>query len=222
MMNFDFDFFEVRLSISPDDNQFTIGEEIYILEELYPGAKTGKGGNSCVFSARPVGETFPTKVVKFCRFPIDPSDENYSDRIARFHFEIKALNAARRSDWNDQIIRIDAAGQKIIPGSGRNVDQIDVTLVYYVMEIAESDLERHLQENDLNWSQKVDVMKQLVQCIKALHALGYRHRDLKPDNIFYIKGRLKVGDLGLIDSDIDNHDLDGTREKIGPSGYLSP
>ena len=212
----------VELDERREDNFFRIGQDDYFLEELYPGAKSGKGGNSCVFLARPSDAKLPQRVVKFCRFAIDPADENFIKRIKRFRHEIRALTVAKDSPCSDKVIEIIAAGEyKMDVGSARESTSV-ATLLYYVMENADSDLERHLQENEFDLPRKIDLMQQAIGCIKALHGISFRHRDLKPDNIFVINGKLKVGDLGLIErADLD-YSLDSTREKIGPSGFLSP
>lgn len=221
-MRYNLDCFEVELDSRREDNLFRIGGDDYFLEPLYPGAKTGKGGNSCVFLAVPSDSTLPERVVKFCRFATDPPDSNFATRIKRFRHEIRALTLAKSSERSDKVITIEAAGEFNMSFFSRTVAEGVATLVYYVMENAESDLERHLQENDFDMHGKIELMRQAVGCIRALHDINFRHRDLKPDNIFVVNGQLKVGDLGLIEmADLD-YSLDGTREKIGPSGFLSP
>jgi serine/threonine protein kinase len=214
--------YEVELDDLREDNLLRIEDNDYYLEPLYPGAKTGKGGNSCVFLARPADKTLPSRVVKFCRFAVEPFDENFDKRIKRFKHEIRALTAAKHSEHKDKIIEIVAAGEYTIRIESSGQDEGLAKLLYYVMESADSDLERHLQENDVDLDEKIKLMQQAIDCIQALHQINFRHRDLKPDNIFIVNGRLKLGDLGLIEDAGLSYTLDGTREKIGPTGFLSP
>jgi serine/threonine protein kinase len=221
-MRYNLDCFEIELDSRREDNLFRIGGEDFFLEPLYPGAKTGKGGNSCVFLAVPSDSTVSERVVKFCRFATDPLDSNFEKRIKRFRHEIRALTIAKSSESRDKVIAIEVAGEFRMSFHARPGLEGVATLLYYVMENAESDLERHLQENDFDMRGKIELMRQAIGCIRALHDINFRHRDLKPDNIFVVNGKLKVGDLGLIEMADSDYSLDGTREKIGPSGFLSP
>lgn len=219
-MRYNLSLLAVELDERKEDNLFRIDDDDYFLEQLYPGAKTGKGGNSCVFLARPADATLPQRVVKFCRFSIEPLDENFDKRIKRFRQEIRALTVARESECRDKVIEIIAAGEyKMgIESEGAN----EAALLYYVMENADSDLERHLQENEFDLPQKIELMQEAIGCISALHSISFRHRDLKPDNMFIVNGKLKVGDLGLMEGADLDYSLDSTKEKIGPTGFLSP
>ncbi len=46
--------------------------------------------------------------------------------------------------------------------------------------------------------QVVDWMHQLLDGVGTLHAHGLIHRDLKPGNLYFVRGRLKIGDYGLV------------------------
>ena len=221
-MRYNLDFFEIELDSEREDNLFRIDGDDYFLEPLYPGAKTGKGGNSCVFLAVPSDNTLPQRVVKFCRFSNNPLDSNFEKRIKRFKHEIRALNSAKHSVSRGRVIEIQLAGERKLDYFSRANGEGVATLLYYVMEYAESDLERLLQENDLDLPGKIQLMREVVSCVQALHDINFLHRDLKPDNILVVNGRLKVGDLGLIEEADSDYSLDDTKEKIGPSGFLSP
>ena len=213
---------EVEIEPDREDNLLRIGGDNYFLEPLYPGAKTGKGGNSCVFLAVPGDNQLPQRVVKFCRFAVDPFDSNFEKRIKRFKHEIRGLTIARNSQCGDKVIEIIAAGEFTMSINTGGEAKGTAKLLYYVMENADSDLERYLQDKDFDLAGKIDLMQQAIACIKALHEINFRHRDLKPDNIFVVDGRLKVGDLGLMEQADADYTLDGTKEKIGPTGFLSP
>jgi serine/threonine protein kinase len=52
--------------------------------------------------------------------------------------------------------------------------------------------------------------------------MNFYHRDIKPDNIFFVGSTWKIGDLGLIDDQDKNHSIDKIAEWVGPRGWMSP
>ena len=44
------------------------------------------------------------------------------------------------------------------------------------------------------------ILRQLLEAFKLLNKYNIMHRDLKPDNIFFHNGVLKVGDFGFCKS----------------------
>lgn len=56
---------------------------------------------------------------------------------------------------------------------------------------------------------------ELVECINTLHGKGLLHRDVKPDNILWIDGAAKLGDIGLVATD-------GATVLAGTPGFLPP
>lgn len=53
------------------------------------------------------------------------------------------------------------------------------------------------QEGKLEESKALKIFKQLLEAFKILNKYNIMHRDLKPDNIFFHNGNLKLGDFGF-------------------------
>lgn len=56
---------------------------------------------------------------------------------------------------------------------------------------------------------------ELIECLNTLHGKGLLHRDVKPDNILWIDGVAKLGDIGLVATD-------GATVLAGTPGFLPP
>lgn len=208
---------KVELSQDAVNNMFIIDGEEHFLEYI-DAADIRQGGNSSVFRAvHHDGDD--SYVVKFCRYPMDTTYRRDIRRISRFEREIRALRLARNSPESRCVIPIVQDGEISLSSdsAGR-----PATLKYYVMEEADSDLSKYLEENDLELQQKLMLCDELLKILKGLHALGIYHRDIKPENILMRERRPVFGDLGLIAYRVEDHDLDEFDEKIGPIGYLSP
>jgi len=80
--------------------------------------------------------------------------------------------------------------------------------LYYTMEPADAlpgketyspcTLTSKLANGPLPVNELLPVLQSLLDSIAALHQAGYAHRDIKPDNILFVSGRPKLGDLGLM------------------------
>lgn len=203
----------IVLENDPDRNYIRINSEDRFLTELYKGAGSGKGKNSSVFRViDPIGEELDC-VIKFC---------NYHDRLMgkiperkrmRFDREIRAMNLALEEHKDEFLLNMIAYGTEKID---------EFAFRYYVMEEADSDLGRFIEQQELSLQQKLVLCNSIMSALRALHELGIYHRDLKPDNIFFVGDKWKIGDLGFIKFRDDDFDLDAKRERIGPTGLMSP
>lgn len=204
-------------SKNPWDNILEHNNVFYRIEKLTEDVdknEGGKGGNSSVFKLFDPNEEM-YYVIKFCKYNLNLLSKNdwIKQRIYRFENEITALENAKNIGL-DNIIEILFSGEMKI-GSGK--------YRYYVMEKGEKDLTDYLAENELTIQQKILLCDQVLKGVKQLHdELRVYHRDIKPDNIFFVGDIWKIGDLGLIDFRDEDQNIDDLREKIGPYGWLSP
>jgi serine/threonine protein kinase len=212
---------QIFLSKTEEHNAITIRGDQYQLTELSEASKTGKGANSAVYLAQPsFSDDLEDFVVKFCRYPIKPLNRSHTRRIKRFKHEVEALKRAQNSPHSNKVVSIIDAGKMTLPSAFQH-DKNEYSVAYYVMEKAE-DLESYIDANSLADSEKLELFIELSESIASLHSLGIRHRDLKPDNVLIKDGRIKLGDLGLIEDINRDYTIDKPREKIGPFGYMSP
>lgn len=97
---------------------------------------------------------------------------------------------------------------------------------FYTMEPADSvsnteyipdTLARRLQSGPLPQGELSGILSGVFNGIKLIHDAGFAHRDIKPDNILFVKGVPKLADIGLI-SALSNSmtQLVGTLDFIPP------
>lgn len=185
----------------------------YLLSPLDNKNPRSKGGNSNVFKiVNP--QTDEDFVIKFSKYdvnsPLKPA--NNIKRIARFSREIEALTLSKNKGFKN-IIQYFFDDYKEI-GAGN--------FHYYVMEKADFDLTKYLDQNEISEQQRFFLCIQILNGIQELHGEKIYHRDIKPDNILFVNKQWKIGDLGLVDYRDSDIEINEIGEKIGPIGWLSP
>ena len=67
-------------------------------------------------------------------------------------------------------------------------------------------------------------IRPLVEAVAELHAAGYVHRDIKPDNVFIADdGSLVLGDFGLVHFEDEGHTrLSDIWENVGSRDWMPP
>lgn len=85
----------------------------------------------------------------------------------------------------------------------------DETSFFYTMEAADSassteyvpdTLAGRLKKGPLPAVSVFGILSSIFSGIKKIHDAGFAHRDIKPDNILFVKGVPKLGDIGLLSS----------------------
>jgi len=85
----------------------------------------------------------------------------------------------------------------------------DADTFFYTMEAADSvsadsyradTLAERLKKGPLTQDDTFNILRAIFDGIKTIHEAGFAHRDIKPDNIIFVKGQPKLSDIGLLSS----------------------
>ena len=102
---------------------------------------------------------------------------------------------------------------------------------WFVMEIAESNLDEILYNNDcvegerkLSERYKLDVLHMVLNGVAYLHQNGFLHRDIKPLNILkYPDGTYKISDFGLVKNlNSQSNPITQIGQQMGTNKYMAP
>lgn len=94
---------------------------------------------------------------------------------------------------------------------------------YLVMEWIEGEtLAQRLHREGVTVAESVDIGIQVADALAAAHARGVLHRDVKPDNLLFPDGRVKVVDFGLARRTRDEQGLTASGVLLGTPGYMAP
>jgi serine/threonine protein kinase len=113
-------------------------------------------------------------------------DSGEPDLGDRFEHEYGILASSR----SDRLVRVFDHGQEVVPVGGAAFNHY-----WYTMEKCESSVRSTYRRMPL--ARRIDVVYQTLDGLAFLHAKDIAHRDIKPDNIFLVKGKIKIGDFGL-------------------------
>lgn len=81
-------------------------------------------------------------------------------------------------------------------------------------------LARRLEKGPLTPGEYPVILQEIFESIRAIHAAGYTHRDIKPDNILFVKGKPKLADIGLMSSQtVTATQLAGTLDFLPPEQW---
>lgn len=162
----------------------------------------GRGGMAAAFLAF----DFKLGRVRVCKVPIpDVVNDKKNSKLyfERFRNEARVM-AALENEPN--VVRIYSVGE-LNPQGYRELfgTRVNVSVPYIVMEYIDPPikLETRLRREraTYSWEQATRWVIDIAKALAAAEKLGVIHRDVKPDNIWLVKGKegenVKLGDFGL-------------------------
>ena len=179
----------------------------------------GKGAYGRVWLAKnAIGQWQALKAVYIAGFQnrTDPYDREFNG-ITRY----KPV-----SEKHGGLLRIDFISQKKPDG-----------YFYYVMELGDSlvpgwekdptlykpkdlaTIRKEIEGNRLPVAECIRIGLDLCDALDFLHTQGLTHRDIKPQNVIFVRDRPKLADVGLI-AEIRANPMEGTW--VGTPGYMPP
>lgn len=160
----------------------------------------GKGGNGLVWKVRDAAGAFGAlKVLR------DTSDRKRGERLAD---EIVAMQSCR-----------DIPGVLPLLDSNVPTHPCRTNPAWLVSAVATPITE--LIEKAQTLKDIVGRVHELARTLADMHAKGFSHRDVKPENILELNGRWCLGDFGLADFP-DKIAQTAEGEKLGPMFYIAP
>lgn len=103
---------------------------------------------------------------------------------------------------------------------GRETDPF----IYYIMEYLDGEtLADRLRRGPLTLPEAVGLGRDLLDALRASHSRGVIHRDVKPTNIFLVRGRGVLVDFGIAKSQSDSGSLQTQPgQVVGTRRYMAP
>lgn len=162
----------------------------------------GGGGNGTVWRARSGNEIVAIKLLKSC------FDERH-EPFRRFHDEFKLMQKLQGRSGVMPVLDGEMQRQ-----SGKS------SPCWFAMPLAVS-LNKQLG-SDSSLREVVQAVSSYASTLEMLHAESISHRDLKPDNLFWLNGEWVIGDFGLAAfPEQEAHDTPLQR-RFGPLFYQAP
>jgi serine/threonine protein kinase len=126
----------------------------------------------------------------------DPSKKTDEYRLRCFHREVELLERLKGQKNIIQIVD-GLSNLKIVLKDVSSGAEIPSNYEFFVLELANSDIEEYIYSNDDDALNKLYCFKELCKAVFRIHREGICHRDLKPSN-FLICGsnEIKLSDLG--------------------------
>lgn len=160
------------------------------------GKKLGRGGSGLVYRAR-AGDV--VAAIKLLHRP---------ERVERFKDEVECMDRL-------------AGTRGVLPVLDRNIPDRPTKLepAWFAMPLA-TPLSDALGRSP-NPRKVVSALRDIAAVLTNLHAKGFSHRDIKPDNLFRYQNEWVVGDFGLVEFEGKKHET-ALGERIGAIHFIAP
>ena len=162
----------------------------------------GAGGQATVYLAR------DTELGRFVALKVLPPERASAAAAERFLREARILADLEHPN----IVRIYDVGRETDP------------FIYYIMQYLPGEsLAVRLTRTLLSPEEAVGLGRDLLEALAQAHARGVIHRDIKPNNIFWVDGRGILADFGIAKSSLDGKPpLTEPGQVPGTPGYIPP
>ena len=211
---------------NPQNNLITIDKKDYIFKKLTVNGN--KGGNSIILKIYSnisiesnedyslLDDLKPDAILKILKKPFKKykGKNIYEYMHKRLLNEIQALKKCKKKK-STNVIEIYHSGECNIYNNN---------YLYYTMEVADCDLKEYIENKhkELTFEQKIKFCREILEGIKEIDLYEFYHRDIKPDNIFIVNDKWKIGDLGLVGGRGLDYEIIEKNSFIGPRGWISP
>jgi hypothetical protein len=179
----------------------------------------GEGAYGKVWLARnAVGQWQAFKAVYLAKFGDNPAPyDREFDGIKRYkpvsdkHPGLLRVDFVSRKKREGYFYYVMELGDSLVPGWEKN------PALYKPQDLAS--VRAQAPGKRLSIAECVTIGATLAEALDFLHGLKLTHRDIKPSNIFFVNGRPKLGDVGLV-ADLKTSSADNTW--VGTHGYMPP
>lgn len=178
-----------------------------VIDDVVITAKLGQGGMGTVYLGQQ--SSLNRRVCVKFMLPELISEPRF---FKRFHREAKVLASIK----HPHVIQVYSCGI------------FQDTYPYLTMEYAEGTSLRELicTNKTLDWQRSCQIVRQICSGLEAVHAAGFIHRDLKPDNVLLANASDGTDFAKIIDFGLSGFDrrttMTGTFEMIGSVHYMAP
>lgn len=176
--------------------------------ELISQKYLGRGGQAFIFKVKSPNRE---GIYALKSFRIKKGDTT-TQKLERYKNEVNTLIELEE---HRNIIKIIDKGGKI---SHNNFEDY-----YYVMELADGNLQKYLEQNkkEITVTDIYQIYDQIINAFIYIHSKNRIHRDIKPQNILFFGNVFKVADFG-INLKLGDQRITKSDEKVGPRYYIAP